>query len=121
MTMANDDPTSMHMLFGGLGAYTSGVTNYKRPRAGKSAGMCMDFDLRERKAEERIQVLEKQHPELKPLALKILDDQKVRREYSAQLMLWELERELKQRKLQRIRELKLKYKNNRESISFSRQ
>jgi hypothetical protein len=60
--MANDDPTSLRMGFGGQQAYAAGVTGFRKPLAARF----YDFATKERAAEKEIAALSKKYPFLKP-------------------------------------------------------
>jgi hypothetical protein len=69
--MANDDPTSRQMIFGGRQAYAAGVTGFRKPLLAKF----YDFSTKERAAEKEIAELAKQYPSLKPRFAQIAREQ----------------------------------------------
>jgi hypothetical protein len=65
--MANDDPTSMHMLFGYQQSRAVGVTRFRQPRAASTN----NFLMKERAATRKIADLTKNNPSMRRWALKV--------------------------------------------------
>jgi hypothetical protein len=75
--MANDDPTSRRMIFGGKQAHAAGVTEFRKPLSAEF----YDFETTERAAEKEIAALAKQYPSLKTRFAEIVHEQVNDRKY----------------------------------------